>query len=234
MTDGWDVSGRRRTALRPAANEASRKRKRLQSTTKKLVAETALLRSRIFCVVSFLAAELFSAKKSALRTIGKKSLEEMPNRDFRPRPIGRRLASQTLSSPKAFLLCSPPTQAIPAHTTRFRHLRLKSRWPPSSRSSSPPGACRSAMPHLRVRAAARRARRSHGQAPVPFVTDARARPSRPPRGGRTRLGHFPPFRCGARPHRSSIRARPGRPDGSRFTDDPRLTDHALSIRVFFR
>jgi hypothetical protein len=54
------------------------------------------------------------------------------------------------------------------------------------------------------------------------------------RGGRTRLGIFPPFRCGARPHRSSIRARPGRPDGSRFTDDPRLTDHALSIRVFFR
>ena len=178
MTNGWDVSGRRRTAF-AAANEASRKRKRLQSTTKKLVAETALLRPRIFCVVSFLAAELFSAKKSALRTIGKKSLEEMPNRDFRPRPIGRRLASQTLSSPKAFFLRTPRPQAIPAHTTRFRHLSLKSRWPPSSRSSSLPGACRSAIPHHRARAAARRARRSHDRASVQFVTDARTRPTRP-------------------------------------------------------
>ena len=226
-TSRADVGPRSRRRTRRRENENVCNQQRKSSSLMKL----RFCALGIFCVVSFLAAELFSAKKSALRTIGKKSLEEMPNRDFRPRPIGRRLASQTLSSPKAFLLCSPPTQAIPAHTTRFRHLRLKSRWPPSSRSSSPPGACRSAMPHLRVRAAARRARRSHGQAPVPFVTDARARPSR---GGRTRLGHFPPFRCGARPHRSSIRARPGRPDGSRFTDDPRLTDHALSIRVFFR
>ena len=58
VTNGWDVSGRRRTAF-AAANEASRKRKLLQSTTKKLVAETALLPCE---VVSFLAAELFSAK----------------------------------------------------------------------------------------------------------------------------------------------------------------------------
>jgi hypothetical protein len=68
VTNGWDASGRRRTAF-AAANEASRKRKLLQSTTKKLVAETALLPCE---VVSFLAAELFSAKKSALRTIGKR------------------------------------------------------------------------------------------------------------------------------------------------------------------
>ena len=102
-----------------------------------------------------------------------------PNRAFRPRPIGRRLVPQTLSSPKAFFLRTPRPQAIPAHTTRFRHLSLKSRWPPSSRSSSPPGACRSAIPHHRARAAARRARRSHDRASVQFVTDARTRPTRP-------------------------------------------------------
>ena len=112
------------------------------------------------------------------------SLEEMPNREIPPRPIGRRLVLNALLV-EGVLPVLPPPQPIPAHTTRFRHLSLKSRWPPSLRSSSPWGMCRYPIPHLRVRAAARRARCSHDQASVQFVTDTRTRPPRP-RARRTR------------------------------------------------
>ena len=119
MTNGWDASGRRRTAF-AAANEASRKRKLLQSTTKKLVAETALLPCE---VVSFLAAELFSAKKSALRTIGKESRR---NAESRFSAASNRKASRFSNAllAKGVLVVLPPD---PGHSSTHHSLQT----PPS-------------------------------------------------------------------------------------------------------
>ena len=122
--------------------------------------------------------------------------------------------------------------AIPAHTTRFRHVSLKSRWPPSSRSSSPPGACRSAIPPLRVLAAARRGRRSHDQASASlsrrtYSTLAAAREA----GARASGSSHPSAAACARIDSRSEHGPAAR--DARFTDDPRLTDHAPSPSAFF-
>ena len=122
MTDGWDVSGRRRTAF-AAANEASRKRKRLQSTTKKLVKLRFCATVGIFCVVSFSAAELFSAKKSALRTIGKESRR---NAESRFSAASNRKASRFSNAllAKGVLVVLPPD---PGHSSTHHSLQT----PPS-------------------------------------------------------------------------------------------------------
>ena len=128
--------------------------------------------------------------------------------------------------------------AIPAHTTSFGHISLKSRWPLSSRSSSPPGTCRSPIPPD----GARGARAARGLAPRSHRTafcHHRTRRRRVPRARRVvardwddrapRVGD-----CQRRSPipRRAVRARRSRPETARLTDHHRsrvfLWNHRLT------
>ena len=102
------------------------------------------------------------------------------------RPMGGVCASPGARFAAAKPLGGVCRAAIPAHTTSFGHISLKSRWPLSSRSSSPPGTCRSPIPPD----GARGARAARGLAPrshrTAFCHIARVDGVSPARGASSR------------------------------------------------